>query len=150
MRPETDTGGLEREFRACELVRPFHRAAYDAGDRIEYEVIGVIPAHEGRVRLEVVRFVGGGFAGQVYRVQLLEIEQETGAITGLEPGQHYAIKILRPPSAFAGFFRDVLYFVAYQGAFSAQVNPAAVRVGVLLQKLIRRAAALEIGEEGSV
>ncbi|MEE9562938.1 MAG: hypothetical protein V3W50_07710, partial [Thermoanaerobaculia bacterium] len=150
MRPETDTGVLEREFRACELVRPFHRAAYDAGDRIDYEVIGVIPAHEGRVRLEVVRFVGGGFAGQVYQVQLLEIEQETGTITGLEPGQHYAIKILRPPSAFAGFFRDVLYFVAYQGAFSAQVNPAAVRVGVLWQKLIRRAAALELGEEGSV
>ncbi|MGB5815885.1 MAG: hypothetical protein WBI27_11820, partial [Thermoanaerobaculia bacterium] len=148
MSPET--GVLEQEFRACELVRPFHRAAYDAGDRIEYDVTGVIPAHEGRVRLEIERFVGGGFAGQVYRVRLLEIEPETGAIAGLEPGQHYAIKILRPPSAFAGFFRNVLYFLAYQGAFSAQVNPAAVRVGVLWQKLIRRAAALELGEEGSV
>jgi hypothetical protein len=146
----SETGVLEREFRACELVRPFHRAAYDAGDRIEYQVTGVIPAHEGRVRLEIERFVGGGFAGQVYRVRLLEIEPKAGAIAGLEPGRHYAIKILRPPSAFAGFFRDVLYFLAYQGAFSAEVNPAAVRVGVLWQKLIRRAAALELGEEGSV
>ena len=64
---------LEELFARCRLVRPFRRAAYDPGDRLEYEVTGVVPARTGRMVAEVERFVGGGFAGQVYRVALLEV-----------------------------------------------------------------------------
>jgi hypothetical protein len=141
---------LERQFGACELVRPFRRATYDPGNLLEYSITGVVPANTGRMVVEVDRFVGGGFAGQVYRVKLVEMEADDGPISGLTVGQTYAIKILKPPSAFARLFRDFLYFLAYQGRFSAQVNPASVRVGVLWQKLIRRAAALEIGSESAV
>jgi hypothetical protein len=141
---------LERQFDACDLVRPFRRACYDPGDRLELAVTGVLPANPGRLVAEVERFVGGGFAGQVYRVKLLQIDTPSGPIDGLSEGQVYAIKILRPPSGFARHFRDFLYFLAYQGAFSAQVNPAAVRVGVLWQKLIRRAAARRLGAEDAV
>ena len=109
-----------------------------------------MPANTGRVVAEVERFVGGGFAGQVYRVNLREIELDDGPIAGLETGRSYAIKILKPPSGFSCLFRDFLYFLAYQGAFSAQVNPAAMRVGVLWQKLIRRAAAERFGTENAV
>ncbi len=141
---------LKGRFDACELVRPFRRSAYDPGDRLEYGVTGVLPASTGRMAVEVERFVGGGFAGQVYRVALLEVEADESPIAGLEVGQSYAIKVLKPPSAFARVFRDLLYFLAYQSRFSAQVNPASVRVGVLWQKLIRRAAALEFGDEAVV
>jgi hypothetical protein len=141
---------LEREFESCELVRPFRRSTYDPGDRLEYSITGVVPANAGRMVAEVERFVGGGFAGQVYRVELLEVQAHHGPISGLTVGQSYAVKILKPASAFARVFRDLLYFLAYQGRFSAQVNPASVRVGVLWQKLIRRAATLRFGDEHAV
>ncbi|MCK4343307.1 MAG: hypothetical protein KAY37_16455 [Phycisphaerae bacterium] len=141
---------LERQFGACELLRPFRRACYDPGELLDLAVTGVIPANTGRVRAEVERFVGGGFAGQVYRVTLQEIDAQAGPIEGLSVGGTYAIKILKPPTGFARLFRNFLYFLAYQGAFSAQVNPAAARVGVLWQKLIRRAAARKFGTESAV
>ena len=141
---------LEKLYSECRLVRPFRRGAYDPGDRLEYEVTGVVPARAGRVVAEVERFVGGGFAGQVYRIRLLEITGDEGAIEGLEVGRHYAIKILSPASAFARFFRNLLYFVGYQCAFSAQLLPQAVRTGVLWQKLIRRAAAVKLGDGEAV
>ena len=141
---------LERRFGACELVRLFRRAAYDPGDRLEYAVTGVVPATPGRVVLEVERFVGGGFAGQVYRVSVLDVQADGGGIAGLDVGRSYAAKILKPPSAFSRVFRDGLYFLAYQGQFSAQVHPASVRMGVLWQKMIRRAAAREFGDQHAV
>jgi hypothetical protein len=141
---------LERRFAECGLVRPFRRAAHDPGDRLEYAITGVAPANTGRMTVEVERFVGGGFAGQVYRVRLLEVVADEEPIAGLTVGGHYAMKILRPPSGFAGAFRDFLYFLAYQGPFNAQVSPAGVRVGVLWQKLIHRAAAMRFGRESAV
>ncbi|MFQ5805665.1 MAG: hypothetical protein ACE5I3_04360, partial [Phycisphaerae bacterium] len=137
---------LRHQFDACRLLRPFRRARYDPGEHLELTVTGVMPANAGRIVAEVERFVGGGFAGQVYRVKLLEVAPYEDAIEGLSVGQSYAIKILRPPSACAGLFRSFLYFLAFQGTFSAQVNPAAVRVGALWQKLIRRAATRQLGD----
>ena len=141
---------LEELYADCRLVRPLRRAAYDAGDRLEYEVTGVAPARGGRVVAEVESFVGGGFAGQVYRVRLLEVTGEAGGIAGLEVGRHYAVKILIPPSGFARLFRNLLYFAGYQCGFSAQLLPEAVRTGVLWQKVIRRAAALRFGDPEAV
>jgi len=71
-------------------------------------------------------------------------------VDGLEIGQHYAVKILIPPSPFARFFRNAIYGIAYQGAFSAQVNGAAARVGVLWQKLARRAARIRLGSQRAI
>jgi len=141
---------LEQEFEACRLVRPFRRACYDPGDRLEYDVTGVVPANTARLVAEVEHFAGSGFAGQVYRVRLLKIRAGNGPIAGLTEGRSYAIKVLKPASRLASAFRDFLYFAAFQGHFSAQVNPAAVRTGVLWQKLIRRAVAITFGDEHSV
>jgi hypothetical protein len=68
----------------------------------------------------------------------------------LEVGKVYAIKLLTPPSAFSRIFRNFLYFLGYQAHFGAQVLPSAVRVGVLWQKLIRRAMAFETGDPHAV
>lgn len=138
---------LEDEFNRLRLARAFRRACYDPGHRLEYTVTGVSPAREGRIVVEVERLVGGGFAGQVYCVKLLKVE---GEIEGLEERRHYAVKILKPPSGLACAFRNFLYFLAYQSHFGAQVNPDAVRVGVLWQKLIRRAAARRFDDPGAV
>ena len=141
---------LAEEYAKCNLLRPLLPTRYETGQRLEYEITGVVPANTGRILAEVERFVGGGFAGQVYRVKLLEVHATDGPIAGLEVGGTYAIKILKPPSGFACLFRDFLYFLGYQSAFSAQVNPHGVRVGVLWQKLIRRAAAERFGRTNAI
>ncbi|NNK47387.1 MAG: hypothetical protein HKP01_00795, partial [Gemmatimonadetes bacterium] len=157
---------LESRFRDCRLKRPFRRSAYDPGDVLEYGVTGVFPKVPARVRALVERYVGGGFAGQVYRVKVLEIvpvsilpvvesaELAAGSDAvgdvGLVEGRTYAVKILRPRSRFARGFRNLLYFLGYQAHFGAEVLPSAVRAGVLWQKLIRRAMAHETGDEAAV
>ena len=95
----------------------------------------------------VERFVGGGFAGQVYKVRLTEAG---GPVPDLQIGGTYALKVLVPPSGFSRLFRNLLYWVGFQGPFQHQVNPAAARAGALWQKLIRRAARIRFGDERAV
>lgn len=135
---------LIRRIETAPLDRTWHPMVHEEGDRLQVEVTAVHPRATASVELELEAFVGGGFAGQVYRARLVSIQ---GEIPGLEPDGTYAVKVLRPPSRFSLKFRNLLYWLAYQGAFSAQVDRAAVRAGALWQRLIRRGAALEFGTE---
>ncbi len=139
---------LKAKFHAIGLYRPIHPQRYEAGDELVYEVTGLARATKALARLSIEKFVGGGFAGQVYKVKLLSCEP--ASIQGLCVGQSYAMKILIPPSNFSRIFRDTLYFVGFQGAFQLQVNPTASRCGAIWQKFIRRAAGIRLGDEQSV
>ena len=108
---------LEKEFINTDLHRPMHLERYEDGTVLQYDFIGVAQANRAKVRLEVDKFIGGGFAGQVYRVRILDIESEDGAIEGLKIGGIYAIKILIPPSNFSRLFRNVVYRIGFQGPF---------------------------------
>lgn len=141
---------LERKFQECDLARPFRRDRHEPGDELSFALTGVSPAHTGRAVLRVEKFVGGGFAGQVYRVRIEQLVADDGPIVGLQVGERYAIKILKPPSAFSCWFRDLLYLLAYQAPFAAQALPAAVRTGVLWQKIIRRASAARFGRPDAI
>ncbi|MGD8645355.1 MAG: hypothetical protein PVJ77_02405, partial [Desulfobacterales bacterium] len=141
---------LEKEFIHTELHRPMHLERHEDGTVLQYDVIGLAQANRAMVRLEVEKFVGGGFAGQVYRVRILDIDAKDGAIEGLRIGGTYAVKILIPPSNFSRLFRNVLYWVGFQGPFQLQVNPFAARAGALWQKFIRRGAKIRFGQESSV
>lgn len=123
---------------------------YDAGDELVYGVRGVVPDRPGEVRLRIEKFVGGGFAGQVYRVEVLQIDSPEGPIVGLEVGGFYAMKILIPPSRFSQIFRDAVYRAGFQSPFALQVKPAAARAGALWQKFIRRGAAIRFGDERAI
>jgi hypothetical protein len=138
---------LEAGFHAARLHRPMRISRYDAGTELTYDVRGVGRAETTKVHLLVEKFVGGGFAGQVYRVKVTRIE---GVIDGLEIDKVYAIKILIPPSSFSRLFRNLLYWIGFQGPFQLQVNPAAARAGALWQKLIRRGAKIRFGDENAV
>jgi hypothetical protein len=139
---------LQERFRRTEVCRPLRIRRYEPGTELTYQVQGFAGAEAANVHLSVERFVGGGFAGQVYRVKILRID---GApIAGLEAGGSYAMKILIPPSRFSCLFRDLLYWVGFQGPFQLQVNPAAARAGALWQKVIRRAAGIKFGQERAV
>ena len=121
--------------------------------------------------------MGGGFAGQVYRVKILEITPSVeekknnqkffgGAggdfskkplarrrhsfIKDLKKDGIYAMKILIPSSGFSRFFRNVLFRIGFQGPFQLQVNPTAARAGALWQKFIRRGAKIRFGSEQAV
>ena len=138
---------LADAFADQRLYRPQRFDRYDAGAELSLEVMGVMPAVPGQVRLRVERFVGGGFAGQVYQVTVLAVE---GELAALEVGARYAMKILVPPSGLARTFRDAIYAVGFQGPFQLQCNPAAARAGALWQKFIRRAAGVRWGDERHV
>ncbi len=137
-------------FRRQDLLRPLRVERYDAGDVLTYDVTGVAPARQATVRVAIDKFVGGGFAGQVYRVRVEHIDAPNGPVVGLEVGGTYAMKILRPPSRFAQSFRDAVYAVGFQAPFSLQVNPDAARAGALWQKFIRAAAAERFDDPRSV
>ncbi len=141
---------LEEEFRAAAVYRPMHIDLFEPGTELIYDVTGVPGPNKGKVCLIIEKFVGGGFAGQVYRVKVLDIEFEAGPIEGLEVGGVFAIKILIPPSGFSRLFRNLLYLVGFQGPFQLQVNPAAARSGALWQKFIRRGAKIRFGDERSI
>jgi len=131
-------------------LRRHERRRYDPGWTFDVDVAGVCPSRRGRATMVVESFVGGGFAGQVYRVRLDSLDAPDGPLAGLEVGRTYAVKIMVPPSGFSLWFRNLIYGVAYQGPFSAQVHPAAARSGVLWQKLVRRAAEIEFGRPDAV
>ena len=122
---------LKDAFERAALHRPMRVERYEQGDELAYDVTGVVGAYRGSIRLVIEDFVGGGFAGQVYRVKVVEIHGQNGPIGGLEAGGVYALKILIPPSGFSRFFRNTLYWVGFQGPFQLQVNPKAARAGAL-------------------
>ncbi len=141
---------LEKAFALTAVHRPMQLQRYEAGTELAYDIKGVGSPGRAKVRLVIEKFVGGGFAGQVYRVKVLAIESTEGIIDNLKIGQTCAIKILIPPSGFSRLFRNALYWIGFQGPFQLQVNPAAARAGALWQKFIRRAAGAVFGTETAV
>jgi len=144
---------LQDAIRAARLHRPMRITRYDAGQELVYDVTEVGRTGKGQVRLLVEKFVGGGFAGQVYKVRVTDVvvraASDEGRELGLQPGRVYAMKIFIPPSNFARLFRNILYWIGLQGAFALQVNPAAARAGALWQKFIRRGAKIRFGDENA-
>jgi len=124
---------------------------YENGTVLPVEITGVFPAITGMAELTVDKFLGGGFAGQVYRCKLTGLKLPTGChIPGLETGKLYAIKIVIPPSSFSRWFRNTTYWLAFQGPFSSQVNHGACRAGLAWQKLVRRAGLIKFERETAV
>jgi len=133
------------------LSRPAPASRYEEGALLTYDIEPVAAAgaqKKCRAEVRVERFVGGGFAGQVYRVRVENLEPQ--GLPGVAVGGVYALKILIPPSAFSKWFRDALYAIGFQGAFQLQCNPAAARSGALWQKFIRRAACVKFGDQRMV
>jgi hypothetical protein len=147
--PET-IRGLGQAFADQRVLRPIRASRYDSGDLLLYEVRAVAPHGRARARFEVERYVGGGYAGQVYRVKLAALETIEGQVSGLEPGRSYALKILVPPSGFRRRIRNLLYGLGFQAPFSLQSLACAGRSQALWQKFIRRAAKIELGSEAAV
>ncbi|MFO7733098.1 MAG: hypothetical protein R6X21_05550 [Candidatus Aminicenantes bacterium] len=130
--------------------RAFRVSRHEPGTVLEYELHGVVPDGRARVRLEIERFVGGGYAGQVYKVRLRDVSALEGRVAGLEPGREYALKVLVPPSGLARGIRGLLYAIGFQAPFSLQSLASAGRSQALWQKFIRRAARVEWGREDAV
>ncbi len=142
---------LEQIVHDSRLLIPYRPRRYEPGWILNVEITGVAPAVKGQAELELERFAGGGFAGQVYRGRLLRLDLPDGVtIPGLTPGNVYAVKILIPPSNFSRRFRDAVYWVGFQGPFSLQVHEAACRSGLIWQRLIRLAARRALGAADAV
>lgn len=142
---------LTQDFSESGLEIELPRVRYEVGESIRVSACGLEKQVAADVELEVVKFLGGGFAGQVYRCRLTQLQNDgASGISGLQVGRDYAVKIIIPPTRFSRIFRDSIYRIAFQGPFSSQVNYAACRAGLLWQKLIRIAAARHLGSETAV
>jgi hypothetical protein len=141
---------LERRYRGASLFRPLRVRRHEPMEVLEHDILGVWPARRARVQLSVERHVGGGFAGQVYRVRVLGLAAPEGPIEGLVRGGTYALKVLVPVSGFGRFVRNFLYGIGFQAPFAPQVNPDAARAGALWQKFLRRGARERLGSERAV
>ena len=139
---------LQEKFRSAELHRPMRPGLYESGDQLSYEMSAVSDQARAKVNLTIDKFIGGGFAGQVYRIRINNIEGSP--IDGLEPDKIYAMKILIPPSRLSLFFRNVVYGIGFQAPFQLQTNPQAARAGALWQKFIRRAAKIRFNRDDVV
>ncbi|MBT3168845.1 MAG: hypothetical protein HN952_06635 [Candidatus Cloacimonetes bacterium] len=137
---------LKQRFTETKVLRKMRVNRYNNGDELVYKIED-FENKQGKITIKIEKFVGGGFAGQVYKVKLIEAEHD---FSGLEIDNFYAIKILIPPSNFSKIFRDFIFWVAFQAPFQLQVNPAASRAGALWQKFIRRAAKINFGNENAV
>lgn len=141
---------LEKKFLAAKLHRPMRVRRYDPGTQLTYDVTDIKKSNKGKIHLVINKYVGGGFAGQVYQVKVQGIETENGPIGALKVNKIYAMKIFIPPSNFSLLFRNVIYWIGFQGPFQLQVNPAAALAGAIWQKFIRRAAKIRFGNVSSV
>ena len=93
---------IKGQFEQLALSRPFRLDRYEPGDELSFHIEAVADKTSATINIKIEKFVGGGFAGQVYKVKLNTID---GHIDGLEAGKSYAIKILIPPSAFSKLFQ---------------------------------------------
>jgi hypothetical protein len=141
---------LEEEFNQLNLSRPKRFSRYDAGRNLSYKITSIDGKHEIETELLIEKFVGGGFAGQVYKVKLRSAEGDLQYFPELKIGAEYAVKILIPPSGFSRFFRNFIYRLGFGGPFQPQINPAAARTGAIWQKFIRLAASKYFNNEKSV
>ncbi|MCX6567108.1 MAG: hypothetical protein NTW38_11950 [Candidatus Aminicenantes bacterium] len=148
-KPET-VRALESVFVDQKVLRPFRLRRYEPGAVLEFEIRGIFPDGRARVRLEILKFVGGGYAGQVYQVVPRSIEPVEGRVKGLEAGRICALKILIPPSGFGSRIRNLFYGLGFQAPFSLQSLATAGRSQALWQKFIRRAARVEFGRDDAV
>jgi len=136
--------------RGANLEVPRRVDRYEPGEVLDLAFTTVWPEVRGRGLFRIDRFVGGGFAGQVYRCILDELQVPRDAKTGLKTGRAYAVKILVPPTKFARRFRDAIYWLGFQAPFSLQVNRAACKAALLHQKLTRHACGKVFGREDAV
>lgn len=141
---------LEELFWNQKILRPLRIQRYDPGTELTYQIRGVVPARTGQLKLAVEGFVGGGYAGQVYKVKAIDIQAPDGPLEGLRADHSYAMKIFIPPKGFSKWLRNFIFALGFQGPFSLQVNPAAARTGALWQKLIRRGARMRLNTEEAV
>jgi hypothetical protein len=141
---------LTDRIRSLPLRKAWSLGRYEDGDRLTLAITTAWPEAEGTATFQIEKFVGGGFAGQVYRSRLEAIELPSGAPAELVVGSRYAVKILEPPTRFSSTFRNFVYWLAFQGRFTAQVNRSACRAGLLWPKLLRDVAARTLGDRDAI
>lgn len=143
---------LVDQIRSFKRFWPYHEERYEPGKVLSLNVTTAWPEQEASLKLVVDKFVGGGFAGQVYRCQLTEssLSAAEGDSMGLRVGGTYAVKVLLPPSRFSQIFRNTVYTLAFQAPFSAQTLKSACRSGLLWPKVLRLAAGEAFGDQDAV
>ena len=113
---------LNLRYEQLGLARPAEPGRYEPGTELVYDFEPITGGEKIKVKATVEHFVGGGFAGQVYKIKILDVSRPE-LCPDLTAGKICAMKILVPPSGFSRLFRNSLYWVGFGGPFQLQVNP---------------------------
>ena len=76
---------IEQAFSGLNLHRPMRVERYEAGRQLDYSLCPLLPAGEVTARLRIERFVGGGFAGQVYQIRILQLVKDGQSVEYGQP-----------------------------------------------------------------
>jgi hypothetical protein len=89
---------LQEKFIATKLYRPMRIGRYEPGTELFYDITEVEKPNKAQIHLYIDKFVGGGFAGQVYRVKVLDIKSKDSLVffvmccIGLVFREHFRFK----------------------------------------------------------
>ena len=72
---------LKNKFQRLSLYRPMRVSRHDEGDQLSLQVNDVSGKNTAQIKLKIDKFVGGGFAGQVYKVKILKINHDLISLT---------------------------------------------------------------------
>ncbi|MBW1893838.1 MAG: hypothetical protein JRI91_09115, partial [Deltaproteobacteria bacterium] len=75
---------LEAKAGQYSLHRPMRIERYEKGTKLKYRIKSVGGRGRGNVSLVIDKFIGSGFAGQLYRVKIIDIDAKEGIISGIE------------------------------------------------------------------
>lgn len=131
---------LKEKFESLSLHRPFKKNKYINGETLIYQAHDLETNNLLTITLQIINFVGGGFAGQVYKVKIIDIKGKIKPNQVIKINHYYALKIMVPATGFALFFRNLIYRIGFLAPFQLQVNLDAAKAGALWQKFIRRGA----------
>lgn len=125
---------LKEEWRITPCLNRLERRHYVSGETVGAEVKGLAGLVKGQTYFEIGRYVGSGFAGQVYQARPQNPDLSDGH-------PWVALKVLRPRPRWKEMFRDALFRVCFQAPFAPRLRESALRAGLIWQELLRLAAA---------
>lgn len=109
------------------------RRHYVSGETICAELKDLDGQAKGLFCFAIERYVGSGFAGQVYQARPQSLEWD-------ESHPWVALKVLRPRPRWKELFRDTLFRLSFQSPFAPRIREPALRAGLIWQALLRLAA----------
>lgn len=136
-------GNPQRSLQSLIETPQFHipmlRRRHFPGEEVQAQAYDIFGRPLGETRFRVERHPGSGFAGQV---DMASVEPAADGLPKV-----VALKAMRPTSGPKEMIRDSLFLSGYEAPFLARTDEIAVRRGLIVQELVKKAAGIYFGND---